>query len=72
MHEACKRGNVSFLNECLANGVSVNAIDKSGSTPLFWAAHAGYDHIVRSLLALPQLCCLSAQVRGGHEHLGTL
>ena len=28
MHEAAKRGNVAFLNECIANKVSVNSLDK--------------------------------------------
>lgn len=28
LHDASKRGNLPFLRECLANGVSPNALDK--------------------------------------------
>ena len=50
MHEACKRGNVSFLNECLDNKIAINAHDKSGSTPLYWACHGGHSECVDLLL----------------------
>ena len=50
MHEACKRGNSSFLNECLDNKIAINAHDKSGSTPLYWACHGGHTECVEVLL----------------------
>lgn len=65
LHEAAKRGNLPFLQECLANGVSVNGLDKSGATPLYWAAHGGHTECVQTLLTVPnisfdsQVCSLS-------------
>lgn len=42
LHEAVKRGNMDFMQQCLKHGVSVNGLDKSGSTPLVirdWYVH---------------------------------
>ncbi|ORY48730.1 ankyrin [Rhizoclosmatium globosum] len=50
MHEAAKRGNVAFLAELLAAGVSVNGLDRAGNSPLHWAARAGKTDVVRMLL----------------------
>jgi hypothetical protein len=50
LHEAAKRGNLNFLNECLSNKVSVNGLDKAGSTPLHWAARGGHIDCVKRLL----------------------
>ncbi|XP_067939124.1 osteoclast-stimulating factor 1-like [Watersipora subatra] len=52
LHEAAKRGNLPFLQECLANGVSVNGLDKSSATPLYWAAHGGHSQCVQVLLGV--------------------
>jgi hypothetical protein len=30
MHEGAKRGNMALMEECIANGVSVNGLDKAG------------------------------------------
>jgi len=51
LHEAAKRGNVELLAECLTNRVSVNGLDKAGSTPLHWAARGGHIECVARLLA---------------------
>ncbi|CAI2301656.1 unnamed protein product [Caenorhabditis sp. 36 PRJEB53466] len=50
LHEAARRGNLDMLNECLRERVSVNSLDKSGATPLYWAAHGGHVAAVDALL----------------------
>ncbi|XP_076808542.1 osteoclast-stimulating factor 1-like [Clavelina lepadiformis] len=50
LHEAAKRGNLSFLLECLDNKIAINAADKSGSTALYWAAHGGHVECVDVLI----------------------
>ncbi|GAB1606713.1 osteoclast-stimulating factor 1-like [Argonauta hians] len=49
LHEAARRGNLNFLTECITNGVSVNSLDKAGSTPLHWAAHGGHTDCMEAL-----------------------
>ena len=44
-HDACKRGNIELLEECLLNKIPVNQADKSGNTGLQWACRGGHSHI---------------------------
>lgn len=55
LHEAAKRGNLPFLQECVKNNVSVNGLDKAGSTPLHWAARGGHVECVQALLGVPKV-----------------
>ncbi|KAE8594456.1 hypothetical protein XENTR_v10019648 [Xenopus tropicalis] len=55
LHEAAKRGNVSWLRECLENRVGVNGLDKAGSTALYWGCHGGHKDVVDLLLAQPNI-----------------
>lgn len=41
--------------------ISVNGLDKAGSTPLHWAAHGGHIDCLQSLLGIPN-CQVSVQV----------
>uniref|UniRef100_A0A8I3NL76 Uncharacterized protein n=1 Tax=Canis lupus familiaris TaxID=9615 RepID=A0A8I3NL76_CANLF len=62
LHEAAKRGNLSWLRECLDNRVGVNGLDKAGSTALYWACHGGHKDIVEMLFTQPNIE-LNQQVR---------
>uniref|UniRef100_A0A8D1EDD7 Osteoclast stimulating factor 1 n=2 Tax=Sus scrofa TaxID=9823 RepID=A0A8D1EDD7_PIG len=55
LHEAAKRGNLSWLRECLDNRVGVNGLDKAGSTALYWACHGGHKDIVDMLFTQPNI-----------------
>ncbi|GFS62798.1 osteoclast-stimulating factor 1 [Trichonephila clavipes] len=55
LHEAAKRGNLTFLTECINNKVSVNGLDKAGCTALHWAAHAGNEECVKQLLKVSNI-----------------
>uniref|UniRef100_A0A8I5R2N3 Osteoclast-stimulating factor 1 n=1 Tax=Papio anubis TaxID=9555 RepID=A0A8I5R2N3_PAPAN len=55
LHEAAKRGNLSWLRECLDNRVGVNGLDKAGSTALYWACHGGHKDIVEMLFTQPNI-----------------
>ncbi|XP_075454619.1 osteoclast-stimulating factor 1 isoform X1 [Ascaphus truei] len=55
LHEAAKRGNLSWLRECLENRVGVNGLDKAGSTALYWCCHGGHKDVVEVLLAQPNI-----------------
>ncbi|EFO22164.1 variant SH3 domain-containing protein [Loa loa] len=68
LHDAAKRGNIEGVKECLDNAVSVNGLDKSGSTPLYWSSHGGHVAIVKLLCSIPNMC-ISAQNKIGDTAL---
>ncbi|MFH4980940.1 hypothetical protein AB6A40_007649 [Gnathostoma spinigerum] len=55
LHDAAKRGNIEFIEDCLAKEVSPNSLDKSGSTALYWASHGGHTEVVKLLLSIPNI-----------------
>jgi len=50
IHDAARRGNLEFLQECLGNGVTSTGLDSSGASPLHWAARAGHVDCVLALI----------------------
>lgn len=68
LHEAARRGNLSFLQECLRQGVSGTGLDSAGNTPLYWASHGGHIDCVKELLSLPNQI-LDAQNKVGDTAL---
>jgi len=64
LHESAKRGNITFMRECITNKLSVNGLDKSGSTPLHWAAHGGHIECMKLLLSVPK-CEINVQNKLG-------
>lgn len=68
LHDAAKRGNLDFMTECINNRVSVNGLDKAGSTPLYWASHGGHMECVQTLLDVTN-CDLNTQNKLGDTPL---
>lgn len=68
LHDAAKRGNMDFMSECLSNRVSVNALDKAGSTPLHWASHGGHIDCLQTLLGVAN-CEVNVQNKLGDTPL---
>lgn len=50
LHDAARRGNMNFLQECLKQGVSPTGLDSVGNTPLYWACSGGHIDCVMELL----------------------
>ncbi|XP_026829494.1 osteoclast-stimulating factor 1 isoform X1 [Ooceraea biroi] len=77
LHDAARRGNLSFLKEYLKQGISGTGLDAAGNTPLYWAARTGHLECARELLSLSNTM-VNAQnkmgdtalhVAAGHSHL---
>lgn len=52
LHDAARRGNISFLREYLREGISGTGLDAAGNTPLYWAARTGHWECAKELLNL--------------------
>jgi len=50
LHDACRRGNLELLQECLDNRLPVNATDKADNTAVHYACHSGNLECLRMLL----------------------
>lgn len=61
LHEAARRGNLSFLQECINQKVSLTGLDAMGNTALYWASQSGHIDCLKYLLSLPN-APLNAQV----------
>ncbi|XP_075215894.1 osteoclast-stimulating factor 1-like [Lycorma delicatula] len=55
LHEAARRGNLMFLQQCLQQGVSPTGLDAVGNIPLYWACLGGHVDCVKELLAISSL-----------------
>ncbi|KAI8899802.1 ankyrin repeat-containing domain protein [Globomyces pollinis-pini] len=51
LHEAAKRGNISFVEELLNAGVSANGLDRAGNAPIHWACRGGHVEVVKMLIS---------------------
>ncbi|XP_066590124.1 osteoclast-stimulating factor 1-like [Prorops nasuta] len=68
LHEAARRGNLSFLKECLRQGVSGTSLDSMGNTALYWSARTGHTECAKELLSLPNTA-INAQNKMGDTPL---
>ncbi|XP_065337231.1 osteoclast-stimulating factor 1-like [Cloeon dipterum] len=68
LHDAARRGNISYLKQCISEGVSATSLDHAGNTALFWACHSGQIECVQELLNLSGQA-LDAQNRLGDTPL---
>jgi ankyrin repeat protein len=50
IHDAARRGNLTHLMQCLAEGVSATSLDNAGNTALYWSSHSGQVECVKELL----------------------
>lgn len=50
IHDAAKQGNLAVVEQCLKKGISVDALDKDGQTPLMWSAVMNHLDVVKLLV----------------------
>lgn len=51
LHDAVVRGNVTRIDSCMKRGMSVNAQDDKGNTPLHYAYYHGGQEVIDRLIA---------------------
>jgi hypothetical protein len=51
LHDAVARGNVARIDACMKRGMSVNAQDDKGDTPLHYAYYHGRQEVIDRLMA---------------------
>lgn len=51
LHEAVAQGNVARIDACMKRGISVNAQDDKGNTPLHYAYYQGRQEVIDRLIA---------------------
>jgi ankyrin repeat protein len=50
LHDAARRGNIEFLQDCLSNGVSPTGLDSTGNSPIHWSARGGHADCLQVLV----------------------
>lgn len=51
LHIAATKGNAELCELLLVHGADMNAADKDGWTPIFWAIQQGHKHLVKSMIS---------------------
>uniref|UniRef100_A0A1B6D484 Osteoclast-stimulating factor 1 n=1 Tax=Clastoptera arizonana TaxID=38151 RepID=A0A1B6D484_9HEMI len=80
LHDAARRGNLSYLLESLQQGVSATGLDAVGNTALYWACRGGHLDCVNTLLSLPnppvnaqnKIGDTALHAAAAHDHIGVI
>jgi ankyrin repeat protein len=66
LHIASMKGHALFVQFLLSIGAQINALDRSGSTPLMLATRAGYDDVILELVS-NENCNIHLESIHGHS-----
>ena len=71
LHDACRRGNLDLLDDCLQSKVPINTLDRVGNTAIHWACHSGHADCLSKILETiePKVLSLNAKNRLGDTPL---